>query len=147
MGFTQGQNDPCMFTNATTGVQVGLHVDDGLVRGTQTAVDSFYKDLEIRFQFKTPKFLSPNTPLEFCGFVISEYQDESGRLVRTLDCTQEVEKLINLAGISLPNIRKVKCPMPDGSETASDPTSLGSLESTFYRSTVGQIQYFAHINC
>ncbi len=35
--------------------------------------------------------------------------------------------------------------MPDGSEIASDPTPLGSLESTFYRSTVGQIQYFAHI--
>lgn len=69
----------------------------------------------------------------------------SGRLVRTMDCTQEVEKLIQLAGIPLPNIRKVKCPMPDGSEIASDPTSLGSLESTFYRSTVGQIQYFAHI--
>ena len=39
MGFTQAKNDPCMFTNETTGVQVGLHVDDGLVRGTQTAVD------------------------------------------------------------------------------------------------------------
>ena len=35
--------------------------------------------------------------------------------------------------------------MPDGSEIASDLTPLGSLESTFYRSTVGQIQYFAHI--
>ena len=62
-----------------------------------------------------------------------------------MDCTQEVEKLIHLAGIYIPNIRKVKCPMPDGSEIASDPTSLGNLESTFYRSTVGQIQYFAHI--
>ncbi len=39
MGFTQGQNDPCMFTNDTTGVQADLHVDDGLVRGTQAAVD------------------------------------------------------------------------------------------------------------
>ena len=145
MGFTQGQNDPCMFTNEPTGVQIGLHVDDGLVRGTQAEVVSFYEDLAVRFQFKPPKFLSPTTPLEFCGFVISEYQDDSGRLVRTMDCTQEVEKLIQLAGISLPNIRKVKCPMPDGSEIASDPTSLGSLESTFYRSTVGQIQYFAHI--
>ena len=57
MGFTQGQNDPCMFTN-DTGVQVGLHVDDGLVRGTQTDVDSFYEDLAVRFQFKPPKFLS-----------------------------------------------------------------------------------------
>jgi hypothetical protein len=145
MGFTQAQNDPCMFTNDTTGVQIGLHVDDGLARGTQEEMDSFYEDLAVRFQFKPPKFLSSTTPLEFCGFVISEYQDDSGRLVRTMDCTKEVEKLIQLAGISLPNIRKVKCPMPDGSEIASDPTSLGSLESTFYRSTVGQIQYFAHI--
>ncbi len=54
MGLTQGKNDPCMFTNETTGVQVGLHVesDDGLVRGTQTAVESFYTDLAARFQYK-----------------------------------------------------------------------------------------------
>ena len=145
MGFTQGQNDPCMFTNETTGVQVGLHVDDGLVRGTETEVEAFYTDLAVRFRFKPPKFLSQTTQLEFCGFVISEYQDEHGRLLRTMDCTKEVEKLSALAGVSIPNIRKVKCPMPDGSEIASDSTPLGSLEATFYRSTVGQIQYFAHI--
>ena len=145
MGFTQSKNDPCMFTNENTGVQVGLHVDDGLVRGTQMAVESFYADLAVRFNFKPPKFLSPTTQLEFCGFVISESQDEKGCLVRTMDCTKEVEKLIALAGVSIPHIRKVKCPMPDGSEIASDSTPLGSLESTFYRSTVGQIQYFAHI--
>ncbi len=47
-------------------------MDDGLVRGTQTAVDSFYMytDLAVRFQFKPPRFLSPTTSLEFCGFVI-----------------------------------------------------------------------------
>jgi hypothetical protein len=65
MGFTQAQNDPCMFTNDTTGVQIGLHVDDGLARGTQDEMDSFYEDLAVRFQFKPPKFLSPTTPLEF----------------------------------------------------------------------------------
>ena len=145
MGFTQGKNDPCMFMHETTGVQVGLHVDDGLVRGTQTAVDSFYTDLAVRFKYKPPKFLSQTTQLEFCGFVISESQDEKGRMVRTMDCTKEVEKLIDLAGVSIPHIKKVKCPMPDGSEIASDSTPLGSLEATFYRSTVGQIQYFAHI--
>ena len=147
MGFTQGQNDPCMFTNEPTGVQIGLHVDDGLVRGTQAEVVSFYEDLAVRFKFKPPKFLSPTTPLEFYGFVISEYPDDSGRLVRTMDCTQEVEKLIQLAGISLPNIRKVKCPMPDGSEIASDPTSLGSLESTFYRTFYGRPNPVLRAHC
>jgi len=145
MGFTQGKNDPCMFTNHNTGVQVGLHVDDGLVRGTELAVESFYADLAVRFNFKPPKFLSQDNSLNFCGFVISETLDAQGRLIRTMDCTEEVAKLIQLAGVSIPHIRKVKCPMPDGSEIASDPTPLGNLESTFYRSTVGQIQYFAHI--
>ena len=37
MGFTQGKNDPCLFSNAETGVCVGLHVDGGLVRGTVEA--------------------------------------------------------------------------------------------------------------
>jgi hypothetical protein len=124
---------------------VGLHVDDGLVRGTQMAVEAFYTDLAVRFNFKPPKYLSKTTQLEFCGFVISEAQDDTGRMIRTMDCTQEVEKLVQLAGVSIPHIKKVKCPMPDGSEIASDSTPLGSLEATFYRSTVGQIQYFAHI--
>ena len=143
MGFTQGKNDPCMFTNDTKRVQVGLHVDDGLVRGTQMAVESFYTDLAVRFNFQPPKFLSKTTQLEFCGFVISESQDDTGRLVRTMDCTQEVEKLVQLAGVlagvSIPHIKKVKCPVLDGSEIASDSNPLGSLEATFYRSTVGQI--------
>ena len=109
------------------------------------AVESFYTDLAVRFNYQTPKFLSPNNKLEFCGFVISEYEDENGQLVRAMGCTQEVGKLIQLAEVSIPHIRKVKCPMPDSSEIASDQTVLGSLESTFYRFTVGQIQYLAHI--
>jgi hypothetical protein len=28
IGFTQAKNDPCLFTNLETGVQLGLHVDD-----------------------------------------------------------------------------------------------------------------------
>ena len=123
----------------------GLHADSGLVRGTQTAVDSFYEDLAARFKYKPPKFLSQATQLELCGFVISESQDKRGCLVRTMDCTKEVGKLLDLAGVSIPHIRKAKCPMPDGSEIASDSTPLGSLESAFYRSTVGQVQYCAHI--
>ena len=67
--------------------------------------------------------------LEFCGFVISESQDDTGRLVRTMDCTQEVEKLVQLAGVSIPQIKKVKRPMPDGSEIASDHNPLGRLEA------------------
>jgi len=104
MGFTQGKNDPCMFTNNNTGVQVGLHVDDGLVRGTELAVESFYADLAVRFNFKPPKFLSQDNSLNFCGFVISETLDAQGRLIRTMDCTDEVAKLIQLAGVSIPHI-------------------------------------------
>ena len=81
-------------------------MDDGLVRGTPLAVDSFCADLAVRFNFKPPKFLSQHNSLEFCGFVISESQDEHGRLVRTMDCTGEVAKLIQLAGVSIPHIRK-----------------------------------------
>ena len=87
-------------------------MDDGLVRGTQAASESFYADLAVRFKYKPPKFLSQTTSLEFCGFVISESQDEHGNLVRTMDCTAEVEKLIQLAGISIPHII-TESQMPD----------------------------------
>ena len=65
------------------------------------AVESFYADLAARFKYKPPKFLSQTTQLKFCGFVISESQDEKGCLVRTMDCTKEVEKLLALAGVSI----------------------------------------------
>ena len=54
MGFTQGRNDPCLFSNEETWVCVGLHVDDGLVRGTVEAQAAFYEGLAARFKFKTP---------------------------------------------------------------------------------------------
>jgi hypothetical protein len=42
-------------------------------------------------------------------------------------------------------VRIVKCPMPDSSEISSNATALGSLEATFYRMAVGQIQYLSHM--
>ena len=82
MGLTQAKNVPRMFTNSTRIQQQvpkwvcqGLHADDGLVRGMQTAVDSLYTDLAVRFEYEPPKFLSQHS-VEFWGFVISESQDE-----------------------------------------------------------------------
>ena len=100
----------------------------------------------MRFNYNTTtRHPSSCSPPGFCGFVISEWEDANGQLVWAMDFTKEEGKLIQLAGVSFPNIRKVKCPMPESSEIASDHTHLGSLESTFYRSTVCQIQYLARI--
>lgn len=145
MGFTQGKNDPCMFVNDKTGITVALHVDDGLVRGTTAAQAEFYADLAKRFKYKPPTYLTEDQALTYVGFTIREYRNSEGVSMRSIDCQQDTAKLVELAGIAVPDMRQVKCPMPDGSEIASDNTALGTLEATFYRSTVGQIQFLAHM--
>ena len=145
MGFTQGKNDPCMFVNDKTGITVALHVDDGLVRGTTVAQAEFYADLAKRFKYKPPTYLTEDQALTYVGFTIREYRNSEGVSMRSIDCQQDTAKLVELAGIAVPDMRQVKCPMPDGSEIASDNTALGTLEATFYRSTVGQIQFLAHM--
>ena len=145
MGFTQGKNDPCMFVNDKTGITVALHVDDGLVRGTPAAQAEFYADLAKRFKYKPPTYLTEDQALIYVGFTIREYRNSEGVSMRSIDCQQDTAKLVELAGIAVPDMRQVKCPMPDGSEIASDNTALGTLEATFYRSTVGQIQFLAHM--
>ena len=46
--------------------------------------------------------------------------------MRSIDCQQDTAKLVELAGIAVPDMRQVKCPMPDGSEIAFDNTALGT---------------------
>ena len=147
MGFTQGRNDPCLFSNEETGVCVGLHVDDGLVRGTVEAQAAFYEGLALRFKFKTPTYLTETQPLKFVGMTVSEYKNEGGQICRSIDCTKDTMSLLEAAAVSAPEmkVRIVKCPMPDSSEIASNAKELGSLEATFYRMAVGQIQYLSHM--
>ena len=66
---------------------------------------------------------------------------------RSIDYTKDTMSLWEAAAVSAPEmkVRIVKCPMPDSSEIASNATDLGSLEATFYRMAVGQIQYLSHM--
>ena len=116
MGFTQGKNDPCMFVNDKTGITVALHVDDGLVRGTTVAQAEFYADLAKRFKYKPPTYLTEDQALIYVGFTIREYRNSEGVSMRSIDCQQDTVKLVELAGIAVPDMRQVKCPMPDGSD-------------------------------
>ena len=52
-----------MFVNDKTGITVALYVDDGLVRGTPTAQAEFYGDLEKRFKYKPPTYLTEHQAL------------------------------------------------------------------------------------
>jgi len=143
IGFTQAKNDPCLFINLETGVHLCLHVDDGLVRATRSDTENFYTLLGLRFKYKTPTYLTPDTPLQFVGLTIKEYTDTAGHLTRSIDCMRDTVALLKTAGTTVPDIRKVKCPMPDTSEIVMDPTPLVGLEATWVRSVVGQLQFLA----
>ena len=138
MGFTQGKNDPCtcMFVNDKTGITVALHVDDGLVRGTTNSQAEFYGDLAKRFKYKPPTYLTESQGLTYVGFTIREHRNSEGVYMRSIDCQQDTAKLVEMAGIAVPDMRQVKCPMPDSSEIASDNTALGTLEAKIGRAHV-----------
>jgi hypothetical protein len=142
MGFSVCANDPGAFYNSGTGVRVGIHVDDIILRGTPAASAQFYTDLAKRFQLKDPEYLTPDTPLIFLGMKISmAYVD--GVAQYYIDCADGTREVVDTFPIG--PTRHVKCPMPDTSELLE----LGPLtleHGQIYRSTVGSIQFLVQVS-
>ena len=134
-GFAMAENDPGLFYNASTGMRIGMHVDDLLVRGPMDATEEFYAALRDRFEIQTPTYLTPENPLEFLGIRIT--MTSEGEYY--LDCEVAATDLLDKAGLGM--VRVLKCPMPTTVEIASDPALLEADAATAYRSMVGGLNY------
>ncbi len=64
----------------------------------------FYADLAKRFKYKPPTYLTETQALTYVGFTIREYRDSEGVQMRSIDCQQDTAKLVELAGIAVPDI-------------------------------------------
>jgi hypothetical protein len=108
-GFKQGKNDPCIFIKV--GIRVVLWVDDILVRATPTKTDEFYARLGKRFDVKDPEYLTPESPLCFLGFDISEEVVE-GKKVIAMDQQKTINRFLDDWNVKY--TKGIKCPMPAG---------------------------------
>ena len=141
-GFVMALNDPAAFRHPDTGLIIGMHVDDLLVRGSLQASKDFYAALENKFDIKAPSYLTPQQPMEFVGMRVTMEESEGGYL-RYIDCSEATEALVDSSGLG--TARTLKCPMPDTKEIASDPQLLDEAAGSKYRSTVGSLNYLVAV--
>ena len=71
-GFTQGKNDPCVFTHpVNTQLTLAVVVYDILVRGHPNHSALFYKSLSSKFECKEPSYLTHTSGITSCGLDLS----------------------------------------------------------------------------
>jgi hypothetical protein len=143
MGFIQGENELCAFTNPKTGVKLVGWVDDLLVKGTQQATDQFYRDLNKKFECKDPSFLTVDSPLDYVGFTVGLNETEGGYKEVYIEQTTQVQDF--LEEFECPPAKFAGDPSPCFTKSAlySDVTPLSEEESRRYARIVGSLNYFA----
>ena len=64
-------NCPCLFYHPGRDIRILVYVDDVLVDGHRVDLDWFFKEYQKRFQTTPVNWLTPDTPIDFCGIIIS----------------------------------------------------------------------------
>ena len=111
LGYKQGKNDLCSFHHPQTKHRLVIHVDDLLTRGTREAQENFFTQLRERFDIKEPKYLSQETPLDFCGIRIQEHLHNNQRWY-SMDQEEEMIKFLE-EHQEFQGMTTVGAPMPD----------------------------------
>jgi hypothetical protein len=138
-GFKQGSNDKCVYTHPDTGLRVGTHVDDLLVRGKAVATKAFWTGVEKEFGLKGWAYVTPETPRKYCGYNVSMWWRD-GVAWYGVDQDAEVDQLLTDEGVWG---ARSTAPMPNKSEIYADTTPCTASEHKWYRSMVGSLQWFA----
>ena len=141
LGYVQGKNDLCTFHHPTTKHRIVIHVDDLLTRGTREAQENFFTQLRKRFDIKEPRYLTPETPLDFCGIRIQE-SIVNGQRWYSMDQEEEMIKFLE-EHEEFQGMTTVGTPMPNKHMLTVESAKLNQEKHTKYRSIVGSLQYFA----
>ena len=142
LGFTKSPNDPSSFVHKTTGVRLGLVVDDILARGPPGAVRAFMESFREHFDCTEPNYLTDNNSLEFSGFRLTRETLSNGDVGYYLDQEGDVDQFIIENGIEWSG-SEVGCPMP--SSRRSDlfrGELLDEVSKSRYKSIVGGLSWF-----
>jgi hypothetical protein len=140
MGYTQAQNEPCLFTH-TNGHSLVIHVDDILCRGTRAVSLEFYRLMAIKFQCKDPEFLEPGGYLTFTGMDIGLELDGTDQIY---SISQERELLEFLKNKGLDSEPKRSSPMPKR-ETILAEGVLEPSTVSWVKSCIGGLHYFSRM--
>ena len=94
-GFKRVKNDPATYYKGSTRVTLGIHVDDGLVKGERKHIQEFLQLLYKRFKMRDePTWLTEGAPLEFLGMEIAQTTID-GKIVTSISQTDDIRKFLD----------------------------------------------------
>ena len=125
VGFECSKNDPCLFVNSETGVQLAIHVDDIICRGNMAATVDFYNQLGAKFDIKDLEFLEPGDTLCFTGLEVSR-EVVAGQDWYYLSQISELQEL--LVDADLLEVPLRDSPMPERRKMLKDRGEVSEAE-------------------
>ena len=134
LNFRRSRVDPCLWTNSTTGVRIGRHMDDFIKTGPPMAVQAVTEYLERVAQLKVTGVLDKfGKQARFLGSSITKVH--GGYTIQT-----DTETL--LAGLRDLNLEHCKpSKLPAATPRTHDLTPLDPSEHKLYRRVVGRFLY------
>ena len=139
-GFKRVKNDPATYYKGSTRVTLGIHVDDGLVKGERKHIQEFLQLLYKRFKMRDePTWLKEGAPLQFLGMEIAQTTID-GKIVTSISQTDDIRKFLDDNDIH-PG-RPVMSPVCNKEDLYTDQTLVTGEEAKWYSSTFGMLQYF-----
>jgi hypothetical protein len=138
--YMQGEDEPCVFVNESTGMRVVVFVDDIISRGSLDNTREFYSAVQSKYPMRSWNVLSPDSPLKHLGFTISE-EVVDGCLHRYMSQADDVRQF--LADHSLSIHSDISCPMPDKKYIGKDNTPLNVEQQAECKSLVGSLSWYA----
>ena len=138
MGYTQSENDPCVYWLKGTGHRLVVWVDDILTRGSVEATDGFFAALADRFDCKDPEYLTDGSTLTYTGWDVSMsvVGDEQ---VYQISQEREMRRFLEETGLDSVSVRVA--PMPDRDEMV-DSTPVDVEEERWCRRVIGELNHF-----
>ena len=134
LNFRRSRVDPCLWTNSTTGVRIGRHMDDFIKTGPPKAVQAVTEYLERVAQLKVTGVLDKfGKQARFLGSFITKVH--GGYTIQT-----DTETLLAaLRDLNLEHCKPSK--LPGATPRTHDHTPLEPSEHKLYRRVVGRFLY------
>ena len=132
LGFTQGENERCAFTNKE-GLHILVYVDDLWMSGSKAEVLKFVELLRRRFKAKEVSWLTKDNPIDFLGML---FRMDNDRIY--LSMREYIEKVMDGLQPQTHGMTTAPVKLPI-SKTVTDMTPLTGEAKKFYCSGTGCI--------
>ena len=139
LSFVRLKSEPNVYTNATRDCYIMVYVDDLLVLGDKTAVDSTFEAVQKQVLLKHIGYLEPGKPQQFLGRNIDHFGNycNLGLKDSYIDSMIEESGMTNRNTVTAPGIAHYK-------STIEDEALLDHEQHKRYSRIVGKLQWLAH---